>query len=89
VQKTVTANGVTTTTYYLVDDLIPTDLLQVMDEITNCVVTRTYTCGLQRISEGQIVNNAPATTAWPACGSLPIRPTQTSLRKQPPQNENL
>jgi YD repeat-containing protein len=56
VAKSVTANNVTTTTYYLVDDLNPTGYPQVMDELTNGVVTRTYTYGLQRISEDQIVN---------------------------------
>ena len=49
-------NGVVTR--YLVDDLNPTGLPQVMDELTNGVVTRTYTYGLQRISEDQIVNGA-------------------------------
>jgi RHS repeat-associated protein len=57
VAKSVTSGGVTTTTYYLVDDLNPTGLPQVMDELTNGVVTRTYTYGLQRISEDQIVSN--------------------------------
>jgi len=49
-----TVNGVTTK--YLVDDLNPTGYAQVFDELTNGVVTRTYTYGLQRISEDQIVN---------------------------------
>ena len=47
-------NGVPT--WYLVDDLNPTGYPQVFDELTNGVVTRTYTYGLQRISEDQIVN---------------------------------
>lgn len=34
VAKAVTAGGVTMTTYYLVDDLNPTGLPQVMDELT-------------------------------------------------------
>ncbi len=51
-----TANSVTTR--YLVDDLNPTGLPQVMDEVVGGTVDRVYTYGLQRISEDQIVNNA-------------------------------
>ena len=52
-----TVNGVTTK--YLVEDNVnPTGYPQVVDELTNGVLTRTYTYGLQRISEGQIVNGA-------------------------------
>ena len=58
VAKSVTSGGVTTTTYYLIDDLNPTGLPQVVDELTNGVVTRTYTYGMQRISEDQVVNGA-------------------------------
>lgn len=50
-----TANGVTTS--YLVDDLNPTGYPQVVDELTNGVVTRTYTYGWQRISEDQVISN--------------------------------
>ena len=52
-----TANGVTTK-YLVEDDVNPTGLPQVFDELTNGVVTRTYTYGLQRISEDQVVNNS-------------------------------
>jgi YD repeat-containing protein len=48
-----TVNGVTTR--YLVDDLNPTGYAQVVEETG--AVNRTYTYGLQRISENQIVNN--------------------------------
>jgi len=51
-----TTGGVTTR--YLVDDLNPTGYPQVVEELTNVVVSRTYTYGLQRISQYQIVNNA-------------------------------
>ena len=51
-----TANSVTTR--YLVDDLNPTGLPQVMEEVVGGAVERVYTYGLQRISEDQIVNNA-------------------------------
>lgn len=43
-----TAGGVTTK--FLVDDKNPTGLPQVLDEIMNGSVTRTYAYGLQRIS---------------------------------------
>ena len=41
------------TTKYLVDTLNPTGYAQVMDELVSGAVTRTYTYGLQRISENQ------------------------------------
>ena len=52
-----TVNGVTTK-YLVEDDVNPTGYPQVLDELTNGVVTRTYTYGLQRISEDQIANGA-------------------------------
>jgi len=72
VAKAVTSGGVTTTTYYLVDDLNPTGLPQIMDELTNGVVTRTYTYGLQRISEEQIVSGAwtPSFYSYDGMGSV-------------------
>lgn len=51
-----TVNGVTTR--YPVDDLNPTGSAQVFDELTSGAVTRTYTYGLQRIDEEQVVSNA-------------------------------
>src|SRR6185312_8590953 len=58
VAKAVTSSGVTTTTYFLVDDLNPTGLPQVMDELNGSgVVSRTYTYGLTRISEAQVINS--------------------------------
>ncbi len=64
-------NGVVTR--YLVDDLNPTGLPQVMDELNGSgVVTRTYTYGLQRISEHQIVNGAwtPSFYSYDGMGSV-------------------
>jgi RHS repeat-associated protein len=46
-----------TTTNYLVDTLNPTGYSQVMDEVVSGAVTRTYTYGLQRISENQLVSS--------------------------------
>jgi RHS repeat-associated protein len=51
-----TVNGVTTR--YLVDDLNPTGLPQVMDELNGSgLVERTYAYGLQRIDENQLISN--------------------------------
>jgi hypothetical protein len=44
------------TTKYLVDTLNPTGYSQVMDELVNGSVTRTYTYGLKRISENQLIS---------------------------------
>jgi RHS repeat-associated protein len=44
------------TTKYLVDTLNPTHLQQVLDEIVNGAVTRTYAYGLQRIDENQQIS---------------------------------
>jgi RHS repeat-associated protein len=46
-----------TTTKFLIDSLNPTKLPQVMDELVNGSVTRTYTYGRQRISENQLVGS--------------------------------
>jgi len=51
-----TANGVTTK-YLVEDDVNPTGYPQVFDELTGSTVTRTYTYGLQRISENQVIDN--------------------------------
>ncbi len=47
-----------TTTKYLVDDKNPTGFPQVLDEIVNGSVTRTYAYGRQRISENQLVSGS-------------------------------
>jgi len=49
-----TAGGVTTK--YLIDTVNPTGYSQVMDEIVNGSVSRTYTYGRQLISENQLVS---------------------------------
>jgi RHS repeat-associated protein len=46
------------TTRYLVDDLNPTGLAQVVEEVTGTTTSRFYTYGLQRISENQQISNA-------------------------------
>ena len=64
-------NGVVTR--YLVDELNPTGYPQVIDELNGSgIVTRTYTYGLQRISEDQVVNNAwtPSFYSYDGTGSV-------------------
>ena len=46
-----------TTTQFLVDELNPTGYTQVMDEMVNGAVTKTYAYGLQRISEDQLIGS--------------------------------
>jgi len=46
-----------TTTKFLVDDKNPTGYAQILDELANGSVTRTYAYGLQRISEHQLVGS--------------------------------
>ena len=45
------------TTQYLIDDRNPTGLTQVMDEVVNGRVIKTYAYGLQRISENQLIGS--------------------------------
>jgi RHS repeat-associated protein len=67
-----TVNGVTTR-YLVEDDVNPTGYPQVMDELSgNGMVERTYTYGLQRISENQVVNNTwtPSFYGYDGAGSV-------------------
>lgn len=57
-----TVNGITT--QYLIDDINPTGLPQVIEESVNGVVQRRYTYGLQRISETQLINGAWVTSYY-------------------------
>jgi RHS repeat-associated protein len=68
VAKTVGA----TTTRYLVDDLNPTSYDQVVEEIGAGGVQRTYTYGLQRINQIQLVNStwAPSFYGYDGLGSV-------------------
>jgi RHS repeat-associated protein len=66
-----TVNGVTTK-YLAEDDVNPTGYSQVWDELTGSTVTRTYTHGLQRISQDQIVDGAwtPGFYGYDGAGSV-------------------
>jgi RHS repeat-associated protein len=62
------------TTQYLVDDLNPTGYAQVLDELTgpisSAAVQRTYTYGLQRISQDQIAGNVLSYYQYDGAGSV-------------------
>jgi RHS repeat-associated protein len=66
-----TASGVTT--QYLIDDLSPTGYPQVVAEVANGQPVRTYTYGLERISELQTVNNAPTASFYQYDGRGTVR----------------
>ena len=72
VAKSVTTNGVTVTTRYLVDNLNPTGYPQVMDEVVGGAVQREYTYGLQRISQNQIISGTwtPSFYGYDGFGSV-------------------
>jgi RHS repeat-associated protein len=72
-------NGVTT--QYLVDDLNPTGLPQVVEEVVNGAVTRQYTYGLQRISESQMLNGAWTTSFYVYDGAGSVRELTDSTGK--------
>ncbi len=65
------ANGVTT--QYLVDDLSLTGYPQVVAELVNGQAVRTYTYGLERISELQSVNNTPRASFYQYDGRGTVR----------------
>ena len=69
VSKTV---GNVTTTYLVEDDVNPTGLPQVFEESVNGVLQRTYTYGLQRISENQQINGTwtPSFYGYDGAGSV-------------------
>ena len=61
-----------TTTYLVEDDVNPAGLPQVFEESVNGVVQRTYTYGLQRISENQQINGTwtPSFYGYDGMGSI-------------------
>ena len=67
-----TVNGVTTK-YLVEDDVNPTGLPQVLEETVNGVVQRTYTYGLQRISESQMVSGTWTTSFYGYDGAGSVR----------------
>jgi RHS repeat-associated protein len=66
-----TVNGVTTK-YLVEDDVNPTGLPQVLEEVQNGAAVRTYTYGLQRISEAQSINGTwtPSFYGYDGAGSV-------------------
>ena len=75
-----TAGGVTTTC--LVDTLNPTGYSQVLDELVAGVVQKTYTYGLQRISEKQLASGKWTPTDLPP-KSVHVRIRQLSAAPSP------
>jgi RHS repeat-associated protein len=75
-----TVGGVTTS--YLVDDLNPTGLPQVMEELVNGAVQRTYTYGLDRISENQLVSGVWTPSFYVADGGGSVRQLTNSAGTQ-------
>ena len=67
-----TVNGVTTR-YLVEDDVNPTGLPQVMEEIVGGAVQRVYTYGLQRISQDQVVNGAWSVSFYGYDGAGSVR----------------
>ena len=67
-----TVNNVTTK-YLVEDDVNPTGLPQVLEEVQNGVAVRTYTYGLQRISESQMVSGAWTTSFYGYDGAGSVR----------------
>ena len=66
-----TVNGVTT--QYLIDDQNPTGLQQVMEEIVNGVVQRSYTYGHKRIRQTLYMNNQSVTSYYGYDGQGNVR----------------
>ena len=66
-----TVNGVTTQ-YLVEDDVNPTGLPQVVEETVNGAVTRSYTYGLERISEAQPIQGVwtPSFYEYDGAGSV-------------------
>ena len=67
-----TVNGVTTQ-YLVEDDVNPTGLPQVLEEVQNGAAVRTYTYGLQRISESQMVSGTWTTSFYGYDGAGSVR----------------
>ena len=64
-----TAGGVTT--QYLVDELNPTGLPQVMDEVVKSgIAQQTYLCGLRRISQTQVASGTTSYYGYDAHGDV-------------------
>jgi RHS repeat-associated protein len=67
-----TVNSVTTK-YLVEDDVNPTGLPQVLEEVQNGAAMRTYTYGLQRISESQFISSVWTTSFYGYDGAGSVR----------------
>lgn len=61
------------TTNYLVDTQNPTGYAQVVDELQSGAVSRTYSYGLERISETQTLTGLPPTSFYGYDGHGSVR----------------
>jgi RHS repeat-associated protein len=75
-----TVNGVTTK-YLVEDDVNPTGLPQVLEETVNGAVQRSYTYGLQRISESQMLNGTWTMSFYVYDGAGSVRALTDSTGK--------
>ena len=75
-----TVNGVTTK-YLVEDDVNPAGLPQVLEEVQNGSAVRTYTYGLQRISESQFISNVWTTSFYGYDGAGSVRQLTDSTGK--------
>jgi RHS repeat-associated protein len=75
-----TVNGVTTK-YLVEDDVNPTGLPQVLEETVNGAVQRSYTYGLERISESQMVSGTWTTSFYGYDGFGSVRQLTDSTGK--------
>jgi len=68
------------TTRYLVDDLNPTGYAQVVEELGTAGVQRTYTYGLQRVDQNQLISSAwsPSFYGYDGFGSVRTLTDSTS-----------
>ena len=74
------------TTKYLVDNLNPTGLPQVIDERLNSAVSRIYAYGLQRISENQKIRNTWTPSFYGSSSSNSRRPINTQGTEREPHH---
>ncbi len=71
-----TVGGVTTK--YLVDTTNPTGYAQVVDELQSGAVVRTYSYGLERLSETQAINSTSTTSLYGYDGHGSVRQLTSS-----------
>jgi RHS repeat-associated protein len=79
VAKSVNSGTTSVTTWYLIDDVNPTGLPQVMEEKVGGAVQRVYTYGLQRISQYQFFDNQWTASFYVYDGAGSVRQLTNSV----------